>query len=235
MTQPLTLLLDADDTLWENNVYFENAIANFLTLLDHAPHTPEQMRLRLNAIESETVREHGYGTGSFEHSLVRCYQELSHRPLGDEDRARIRHFAHSIATAEIQLLPGVAETIPRLAKQHRLMLVTKGNQAEQADKLSRSGLAHHFSAVEVLREKDVPAYRDLARRQALTPATTWMIGNSPKSDINPALEAGFHAAFVRYHSTWILEHETLQQPPDGQKLLVCDSLPEVAEHLLDER
>jgi putative hydrolase of the HAD superfamily len=233
MPEDLTLLLDADDTLWENNVHFEHAIASFLSMLDHAPHTPHQMRERLNQIESETVREHGYGSGSFERSLVRCYQELSECPLTERDREHIRQFAHSVANAEITLLPGVAEALPRLAQQHRLMLVTKGNQAEQADKLSRSGLAHHFSAVEVLREKDAPTYRELARRQSLLASATWMIGNSPKSDINPALEAGFHAAFVRYHLTWVLEHETLIDPPAGQRLLICDSLVEVASHLLD--
>ncbi len=227
-----TLLVDADDTLWENNVYFEQSIASFLSLLDHTPHSPAELRERLNSIERQTVAEHGYGTGSFHRSLQRCFEEASGRPLDDHDRARIRGFARSVAEAEIELLPGVAESLPRLAEQHRLVLVTKGDHAEQGDKLMRSGLATHFAAVEILREKDVDAYREVADRQGCSPGATWMIGNSPRSDINPALAAGLHAAYLRYHSTWILEEETLVEPKPGQRLLVCDSFTEMAQLLL---
>jgi putative hydrolase of the HAD superfamily len=227
-----TLLLDADDTLWENNVYFEQAIASFLSLLDHAPHTPVQVRERLNTIERETTALHGYGTPSFHRSLLRCYEELSTKPLDDADRQRIRGFARSIAEEEIHLLPGVAELLPLLAARHRLLLVTKGDHDEQTDKLKRSGLANHFDTVEVLREKNTAAYRELAGRLKLPVASTWMIGNSPRSDVNPALEAGFHAAYVRYHNTWILEEEELTEPPPGQLLLVCNNFTEAATHLL---
>jgi putative hydrolase of the HAD superfamily len=227
-----TLLLDADDTLWENNVYFEQAIASFLSLLDHAPHTAKQVRDRLNVIEHETTKAHGYGTPSFHKSLLRCYEELSTKPLDDADRHRIRGFARSVAEEEIHLLPGVAESLPLLAARHRLMLVTKGDHDEQTDKLRRSGLAGHFAAVEVLREKNTAAYHELAGRRKLPADSTWMIGNSPRSDVNPALDAGFHAAYVRYHNTWILEEEELRTPPPGQQLLVCDNFAEVAAHLL---
>ncbi len=228
-----TLLLDADDTLWENNIYFEQAIASFLSLLDHAPHTPVQVRDRLNIIEHETTQQHGYGTPSFHRSLLRCYEELSRKPLDAVDRERIHGFARSIAEAEINLLPGVEQELPRLAARHRLLLVTKGDYAEQTDKLRRSGLEKHFTAVEILREKHTAAYRELAERLALSPPSTWMIGNSPRSDVNPALGAGFHAAYVRYHNTWVLEEEELSTPPPGQRLLICNNFSEAAAHLLD--
>ena len=232
MRKSQTLLLDADDTLWENNVYFEQAIASFLSLLDHAPHTPVQVRDRLNIIEHETTQQHGYGTPSFHRSLLRCYEELSSKPLDDADRERIRGFAKSIAEAEINLLPGVAEALPKLAARHRLLLVTKGDHSEQSDKLQRSGLGEHFSAVEILREKNTAAYRELGARLKLPSASTWMIGNSPRSDVNPALAAGFHAAYVRYHNTWVLEEEELNEPPPGQRLLICNNFAEAAAHLL---
>ncbi len=231
MPNPQTLLIDADDTLWENNVLFEEAIAGFLSLLDHTRHTREQLRDRLNSIERETVLEHGYGTHSFHHSLLRCYTELAAVPLTERDREHIRGFARSIVEAEIHLLPGVAEWLPRLAERCRLILVTKGDQAEQIDKLHRSQLAPHFSAAEVLREKDTAAYRALLGRLALDPAQTWMIGNSPKSDINPALEAGLSAVFVRYHATWVLEEEELGSPQADRRLLVCSNFAEAAAHL----
>jgi putative hydrolase of the HAD superfamily len=110
--------------------------------------------------------------------------------------------------------------------------VTKGDHEEQHDKLLRSGLGSHFAAVEVLREKNSAAYLEIASRLGLARESTWMIGNSPRSDVNPALEAGLHAAYVRYHNTWILEEEELREPPPGQHLLVCDNFAEAAAHLL---
>ena len=181
-----TLLIDADDTLWENNVYFERAIAAFISYLNHREYSPAQVRAALNEVERETILTHGYGLPSFTRSLVTCFERLSQAPMTEEKTARILGFARSIAEQEIELLPGVAETLAELAARHRLILMTKGNHAEQADKVSRSGLAGYFSAVEIAAEKDPAAYREVLARHGLAPRTSWMIGNSPKSDINPA-------------------------------------------------
>ena len=140
----------------------------------------------------------------------------------EEKRERIRGFARAIAEQDIELLPGVAETLAELAARHRLILMTKGNQAEQADKLARSGLAAHFFAVEIVPEKDPPTYHQVMARHELTPHTTWMIGNSPRSDINPALAAGLHAVFVFHRDTWVLEHAEVDPAPDGQHLIELD-------------
>jgi len=107
--------------------------------------------------------------------------------------------------------------------------MTKGNEAEQADKLSRSGLAYHFSAVEIVAEKDPPTYREVIARHELTPHTSWMIGNSIKSDINPALAAGLHAVFLLHKDTWVLEHAELAAPPVGQRLLELESFARLVE------
>ena len=218
-----TLLIDADDTLWENNVYFERAIAAFISYLDHHEYTPAEVRKALNEVERETILSHGYGLTSFTRSLVTCFGRLSPAPVTEDKAERILGFARSIAEQEIELLPGVAETLAELATRHRLILMTKGNQAEQADKLARSGLAGHFSAVEIVAEKDPPTYREVIARHELWPHTSWMIGNSPKSDINPALAAGLHAVFLFHKDTWVLEHATLDPAPKGQQLLELDS------------
>jgi len=135
----------------------------------------------------------------------------------------VRSFARSISEQEIELLPGVAETLADLATRHRLILMTKGDQAEQADKLAHSGLAGHFSAVEIVAEKDPATYHAVIARHELTPHTSWMIGNSIKSDINPALAAGLHAVFLFHKDTWVLEHAALDAAPEGQHLLELDS------------
>jgi len=225
-----TLLIDADDTLWENNIYFERAIAAFISYLDHRVHTPEEVREHLNAVERSTIAARGYGLASFRLSLVTCFEQLSSAPITPERHERIVSFAQSIADQEIELLPSVALTVADLASRHRLILVTKGNEAEQLDKLSRSGLAHLFSDVEVLPEKHIDAYHSLADRHRFEAASTWMIGNSPRSDINPALAAGLHAVFIPHDYTWVLEHESVDQPRDGQTLLELTAFADLSHH-----
>jgi putative hydrolase of the HAD superfamily len=224
-----TLLIDADDTLWENNIYFERAIAAFISFLDHHEYSPAEVRLALNAVERETILSHGYGLSSFTRSLVDCFERLSPAPVTEEKRERIRGFARSIAEQEIELLPGVAETLEKLAARHHLILMTKGNHAEQADKLARSGLSELFASVEIVAEKDPPTYREVIARHELKPHTSWMIGNSPKSDINPALAAGLHAVFLFHKDTWVLEHAEVDPAPEGQHLIELDAFAKLVE------
>jgi putative hydrolase of the HAD superfamily len=121
-----------------------------------------------------------------------------------------------IATQPMALLPGVAETLATLATRHRLVLLTKGDPDDQHDKIERSGLAPHFGAIDVVREKDVVAYRDVTERHGVDPAETWMIGNSPKSDVLPALANGWGAVFIPHPATWVLELEPLPEQLQGR-------------------
>jgi putative hydrolase of the HAD superfamily len=224
-----TLLIDADDTLWENNVYFERAIAAFIGFLNHSTYSPAEVRKTLNEVERETILAHGYGLNSFTRSLVTCFERLGPPPLTDEKRRRIMSFAQTIADQEIELLPGVEETLAELSARHRLILMTKGNHAEQADKVARSGLASHFSSIEIVPEKDPASYRSMIDRHDLQPNSSWMIGNSPKSDINPALAAGLNAVFLFHRDTWVLEHAEISVAPAGQQLLELDSFPKLCD------
>jgi len=227
--QGQTLLIDADDTLWENNIYFERAIAAFIGFLDHKEYSPAEVRQTLNAVERETILAHGYGLSSFTRALEDCFARLSPAPMTEEKRERIRGFARAIAEQEIELLPGVAETLVELASRHRLILMTKGNHAEQADKLARSGVQQYFAAVEIVAEKDPATYRDVILRQKVAARSAWMIGNSPKSDINPALAAGLHAVFLFHPDTWVLEHAELAAAPEGQQLIELDAFAKLRE------
>src|SRR3974377_162542 len=101
-------------------------------------------------------------------------------------------------------------------------MVTKGNITEQLGKVERSGLRDYFTAIEVVAEKDAAAYRNVVEKYGLISDITWMVGNSPKSDINPALEAGLHAVFVPHLNTWMLERDELRiHPADGLLLQVA--------------
>jgi putative hydrolase of the HAD superfamily len=224
------LLIDADDTLWENNIYFERAIARFISFLNHHEFSPEQVRGVLNDVERQCIITHGYGLHSFAHALVRTFERLSPEPVTPELQAQVRGFANSIENHAIEFLPQVPETLEYLRKRHRLVLVTKGAAAEQMGKVERSGISHYFESTEVVAEKNAAIYARIVQQFGLERHSTWMVGNSPKSDINPALAAGLHAVFVPHGDTWILEHEELNSAPPNQNLLIAGSFAELREH-----
>ena len=225
-----TFLIDADDTLWENNVYFERAIARFISFLNHHEFSPEQVREVLNEVERECIMKHGYGLDSFAHALVDTFEQLSIEPVTPELRAQVRSFAASIENHAIEFLPEVPETLEYLSERHRLILVTKGDLTEQAGKVERSGLKKYFAAVEIVSEKNAAAYARVVEKFGLDHDSTWMVGNSPKSDINPAMAAGLHAVFVPHGDTWILEHEEINPAPPQRKLLIVGRFAELREH-----
>jgi putative hydrolase of the HAD superfamily len=228
---PQSLLIDLDDTLCENNIYFERAIAQFISFLNHRELSLEQVREVINHTERESILTHGYGLHSFAHSLVKTFEKLSVEPVTPELHARINSFAHQIADHPVEIIDGVPETLDYLAERHHLILMTKGSITEQSAKVENSGLKEFFVAVEIVAEKTAAAYRGIVEKYALLPEVTWMVGNSPKSDINPALTAGLHAVFVPHDQTWVLEHEEIAPVPSpAQKLLTLNNFAELRLH-----
>jgi len=227
---PQTLLIDADDTLWENNIYFERAIARFISFLNHHEFSPEQVRAVLNDVERECIVTHGYGLHSFAHALVATFERLTPQPVTPESHAQIRSFAATIENHAIEFIAEVPETLEYLSARHRLILVTKGHVPEQSGKVERSGVKPYFAAVEIAAEKNPTAYTRIIEKYELSRESTWMVGNSPKSDINPALAAGLNAVFVPHGDTWILEHEEVNPAPAQQKLLIVGRFAELREH-----
>jgi putative hydrolase of the HAD superfamily len=211
--QRQNLIVDADDTLWENNIYFERAFDDFCDFLAHSRLTAAEVRAVLDEIEIVNSKTHGYGTANFARNLTECYHRLVEREVAPDDIARIISFTGQILEHPIEIIAGVEETLEYLAERHSLTLFTKGDPEEQKLKLDRSGLAVYFGHTAIVKEKDTRSYAALIRERALDPAHTWMIGNSPKSDVNPALEAGIHAVFVPHDRTWGLELADLRDGP----------------------
>lgn len=231
LSAPQNLLIDADDTLWENNIYFERTIAAFIERLNHQHMSPQEVRLFLNEVERETILERGYGSHSFAHSLVTCFERLAQQPITPELHEFIWGFAHRVSTAELEILAGVPETLEYLNRRgHHMIVMTKGNIAEQSGKVERSGLKDHFAAVEIVAEKNAPTYQQIVAKYQYDRENTWMVGNSPKSDINPAMAAGLNAVFVPHNMTWVLEHESVNPVPDGVRLLQVESFAGLREH-----
>jgi putative hydrolase of the HAD superfamily len=227
---PQTLLIDADDTLWENNIYFERAIADFISFLNHRERSPAEIREILNDVERECIVTHGYGLPSFTRSLVRTFERLSVEAITPALHETIHGFARAIAEQPVQMLPRVTETLEYLRERHLLILVTKGNFQEQSGKVERSGVRDFFQEVEIVPEKNASTYEKIIGQHRLVSERTWMIGNSPKSDINPALAAGLNAVFVPHDETWVLEHEELAEAKPPARLLVLTSFAELAKH-----
>ena len=218
-------LIDADDTLWENNIYFEQAIHAFITFLNHSRLTPEEVRAVLDDVE----RLMGYGSVNFTRSLVETYRRLAERDLEDEDVRQVRQLGEQIRSHPLQLLDGVKETLDYLSPRHDLVLLTKGDLEEQKLKVERSGIEGYFRRVEIVQEKDVATYYRVVEELRLDPQQAWMVGNSPRSDINPALAAGLNAVFIPHPHTWRLEHEEVQNAGDG-RLLTLSAFAELRTH-----
>jgi putative hydrolase of the HAD superfamily len=219
------LIIDADDTLWENNIYFERAFDEFVEFLNHASLSPREVRDVLDEIEAANARIHGYGSLNFGRNLRQCYQRLVERDVEPEDLRTVMGFAERILECPMEVIAGVAETLEYLAERHELTLFTKGHSEEQKLKLDRSGLAGFFHHAAIVKEKDAPAYRRLVQERGMDPACTWMIGNSPKSDINPALVAGLNAVYVPHPHTWVLEKQEILEA--GGQLLRLTSFAEL--------
>jgi len=225
-----TLLIDADDTLWENNIYFERAIVNFISFLNHHEYSPEEVRKVLDEVERGCIISHGYGLHSFAEALAQTFERLSVEPITPALHETITAITRTIAEQPIEIRAGVPQTLDYLAGRHRLILMTKGATKEQSGKVDRSGLKEFFSAVEIVAEKDAPTYQSVVTKYDLDRGITWMVGNSPKSDVNPALAAGLNAVFVPHDFTWVLEHEEVDQAQPPCRLLVVENFAGLRDH-----
>lgn len=219
-----TLLIDADDTLWENNIYFERVMREYLDKLAALGLSREHAEQLLWQAEQRNVKTTGYGSKAFCQSLHQVARELNCAQL----EPWILDREHWICHHPIEFMPGVPEMLPLLHAKNRLIVVTKGRSDEQLGKLDRSGLEKYFHATEVVFEKHVETYRNLMQKYGLAGATTWMIGNSPRSDINPAKAAGLGTVFIPYHTTW--QHELEEIATGGRETLVLESFAELINH-----
>jgi putative hydrolase of the HAD superfamily len=224
-----TLFVDADDTLWENNIYFDAVVTQYVAMVGSHGCPPDHARERLLDIERARTRQFGYGVSNFQSSLEAACRILLDGRDWSTEADTIRELCSGLRRRAVLNRPGVTETLRSLAGRHRIILFTKGDLDDQMAKVARSGLRGLLHQVDVVIEKDAGTYVDAVRRHGADPERTWMVGNSPKSDVLPALEAGLGAVFVPHEATWTLERAEI--PDSGHaRLIMIERFADLLEH-----
>ncbi|MEN5230401.1 HAD family hydrolase [Brevundimonas naejangsanensis] len=209
-----TVGLDADDTLWHNETIFRLSHKRFAELL--ADHAEEPVMMdRLAQVERRNLRLYGYGVKGFTLSMLETAMELCDGSAPPHIVREILAAGREMLVHPVETLPGVAEILSELAETYRLVLITKGDLMDQERKLAASGLGDLFTAVEIVSEKDRLTYERVFSHHGTGAAEAVMAGNSMKSDVLPALEAGAFACHIPYHITWA--HELADAPQNHRR------------------
>ncbi|HEY0461469.1 MAG TPA: HAD family hydrolase [Pyrinomonadaceae bacterium] len=205
-----TIAFDADDTLWHTERIFISTKEKYAALLADY-HDYEFIESYLDATETNNIKHFGYGIKGFTLSMIETACDLTEGRITGDKIKQIIGFAKDMLAAPIDVLEGVNETIRELAKDYRLMVITKGDLLDQEAKLARSGLGDYFDAFEIVPRKDAKIYKYVMRRHDIEPEAFLMVGNSLKSDILPVLEAGAQAVFVPYETEWFHERVSAEE------------------------
>ena len=199
-----TIAFDADDTLWQNETLYQDAQAQLSQIL--SPWKPaEQVKRLLTKTEMRNLPVYGYGIKAFTLSMIETALEVSQGKIDSSMVRQILVLGRSMLSTDVKLHPHVEETLQTLSRNHRLMVITKGDLLDQTNKLTRSGLEHYFSLVEVLNQKTPETYQEILEKHSLDIRTFLMVGNSLRSDIAPVLALGGQAVYIPTDSTWELE------------------------------
>jgi putative hydrolase of the HAD superfamily len=224
---PINLIcLDADDTLWQNESYFQRTGALLAERLD-AWADEARVAEHLDKVEHRNLPFYGYGAKGFVLSMVETAIELSAGEVPAETIAGILSLGKDMLTHPVEMLDGVADALDALAERGRLVLLTKGDLWHQEAKLAASGLGDRFTGVEIVSDKKPETYRRVFERYGARPEEAVMAGNSMRSDILPALEAGAWAAYVPFEIAWA--HETADAPVGHPRYRELKSLAELPE------
>lgn len=214
--------LDADDTLWHSEDSFSRAEDRYIELVTPFLEPGVDLRAALRATERRHLPITGYGVKAYTLSMIDCAVVASQGRVDASTIGRVLDLGIDMLTEPVRLLPGVAEVLVDLGRDHRLVLITKGDLVHQWRKLELSGLLHHFGQVEVVIEKDQDVYRRVLGEIDVRPGRFCMVGNSLVSDVLPVLAIGGGAIHVEYHITWDIE---MAEPTDD--VVVAASLRDV--------
>jgi putative hydrolase of the HAD superfamily len=200
------IAFDADDTLWHSEDGFDASERRFVELLTPFAAEGVNVRAALTAVERKNLPVYGYGVKAFGLSAVEAALTVSEGRVSTEIIGQLLHMIRDTLTEPVRLLPHVPEVLAKVGSHYRLVLITKGDLIHQTHKVETSGLAHHFTDIEILLEKDPPTYDRLFRKFGVPAERICMVGNSVRSDILPVMALGGTAVHVPYPLLWELEH-----------------------------
>lgn len=218
--------LDADDTLWENEPHFRRTENQFYALLKHKLSQKEAAD-KLFQTEMANLETFGYGVKGFTLSMIETALDTLDGEEAAETARKILNLGKNLLTEPVVLLPGVRETLKKLSAKYRLAVITKGDLLAQECKLEQSGLLPFFERVEIVSKKDSSVYRDIFQAWGIRPENALMAGNSLKSDVLPAIEAGAQGVWIPCEDNWL--HEEMNEPdnPPYLKINVLTDLTKV--------
>jgi putative hydrolase of the HAD superfamily len=216
---------DADDTLWQNEQFFRFTEERFRALLaDHAD--GEHVSSRLLEAERRNIRHYGFGIKGFTLSMIETAIEVSEGSVPASVIGEILGAGRAMLSHPVETLPYAREALEALAGSYRIILITKGDLFDQERKLAQSGLGELFDAVEIVSDKERSTYERIFSRYADGPDRAMMVGNSLKSDVVPAIEAGSWGVHVPHDLTWEIEHA--EPPVEAPRFRRLENLGELA-------
>jgi putative hydrolase of the HAD superfamily len=223
-----TICFDADDTLWVNQPYFDEAEKKVTQLLSPylSGHSLEQ---ELFKTEIDNLSLYGYGVKGYVLSMIEAALKVSNQTISTESIKKIIQYGKDLLEKPVELLDGVEETLAALKGKYKLVVATKGDLLDQQRKLHKSGLGHYFHHIEVMSDKQENDYLKLITRLDIQPSEFLMIGNSLKSDILPVLAIGSHAFHIPFHSTWA--HEKVDHIVEHEKMKTLEKIKDVLQFL----
>jgi len=210
------IALDADDTLWDNEIYYTQAKDEFVQLLKTYHQDENAVKARLDEVEEGNVSIYGYGIKSFSLSMIEAAIEISQGAISGKELEAVAGLGRKMLSTRVRVFPWTEGTLAILAKDWDLMMITKGDVFEQSKKIERTGLLKYFRYVEIVGDKTTAIYQALLERHRIQAQHFLMVGNSLRSDILPVLELGGIAVYIPYASTWAHEHRVDKDlPKDG--------------------
>lgn len=223
-----TIAFDADDTLWVNEIYFQEAEMAFCELFkDELPY--QTVTQELFATEMKNLHLYGYGVKGFMLCMMETAGKLSRGVSKESVIGNIIEIGHALLQKPVELLDGVAETLDQLKDRYRLVVATKGDLLDQERKLAKSGLQDYFHHIEIMSDKKITDYQKLIQHLDCNPENFLMAGNSIKSDILPVLETGSYAAHIPYHLTWA--HEQHEHKPESERFVELKNIREILDYV----
>jgi len=227
MSSIKVIAFDADDTLWDNEAYFQETEKKFCELLEN--YLPQHTTAReLLHTEIQNIELYGYGIKAFTLSMVEAAIKITNGTISGNEIEIIIGYGKELLQKPVTVLDGVEEVLSALKNKYRLVMATKGDLLDQERKLKKSGLQSHFHHIEIMSEKKEDDYRRLIKRLDIAPEEFVMIGNSVKSDVLPVLAIGGHGIHIPYHTTWA--HERVDAKVDHANFKQLDKLIQILEH-----